>query len=350
MRESAEIASGLNRKMANPTEQRADFDKELSDIRREVIESRNLVIKTDNLLKNLHAEVKLVGKRQEDFQKRQWMSSAAAYFAFAVMAITATLLISAARTSSAARDKERLEKAIAEVTAQVDKDRSELQASQAASHRAAEAYRQMTTLSGDDRLRGIEALAKLDMSRISPLEKQALTDRAELLRKEIGQTSLERGKSAFRKNDMKGAIAELTRFMAMNPPPQDALDASYYLGVAYNLSKRYEDSVPALARFVSEDKKAKSRDYAMLLLSHSYEQTGQLEKAAEVAREALATYPNSDFANQLRTRLGVVHRMMGGGPAETAGSAPADGKPPARAPAEDAARGPGKPAAAATGR
>ncbi len=350
MREPVEIGSGPNRKMANPTEQRADFDKELSDIRREVIESRNLVIKTDNLLKNLHAELKLVGRRQEDFQKRQWMSSAAAYFAFAVMAITAALLISAARTSSAGREKERLEKTIGELSSQVDKDRAELQASLASSHRAAEAYRQMTTLSGDERLRGIEALAKLDMSRVSPLEKQALTDRAELLRKEIGQTALERGKTAFRKNDMKGAIAELTRFMAMNPPQQDALDASYYLGVAYNLSKRHEEAVPALARFVSEDKKAKSRDYAMLLLAHSYEQTGQLEKSAEVAREALATYPNSDFANQLRTRLGVVHRMLGGGPSEPAGSAPADGRAPSRARAEDEARGPAKPAAAATGR
>jgi len=313
MREPVEIGSGLNRKMANPTEQRLDVDKELSDIRREVIESRNLVIKTDNLLKNLHAEVKLVGRRQEDFQKRQWISSAAAYLAFAVIAFTASLLLSSARTSSAGHEKERLEKTIADQTAQLEKDRAELQASQAASRRAADAYRQLTTLTGDDRLRGIEAVAKLDTSRLSPLEKQALTDRAEALRKEIGQTALERGKAAFRKNDMRAAIAELTRFMAMNPPEQEALDACYYLGVAYNLSKRYEDSVPPLARFVVEDKKAKSRDYAMLLLAHSYEQTGHLDKAAETAREALATYPNSDFANQLRTRLGVVQKMMGSG-------------------------------------
>ena len=43
-----------------------ETDKGLDDIRREVIESRNLVIKTDNLLKNLHAELKVVGKRQEE--------------------------------------------------------------------------------------------------------------------------------------------------------------------------------------------------------------------------------------------------------------------------------------------
>jgi tetratricopeptide (TPR) repeat protein len=319
-----------------------DLDKELSDIRREVIESRNLVIKTDNLLKSLHAEVKAVGKRQDEFQKHQWLSSVAAYFAFALIAITVSLVVSSIRASSDKHERERLEKAIADLSSQMEKDHGEAQAVQLASRRAGDAYRQMTTLSGDERLRGAEALAKLDISRISPLEKQALTDRADSLRREIGQTALERGRSAFRKNDMKGAIADLSRFMAMNPPQQEALEASYFLGVAYSLSKRYEEAVPALARFVSEDKKAKSRDHAMYLLAHSYEQMGQLDKSAETAREALMTYPNSGFANQMRSRLASVRRAQG---AEAASGAASAGRG-----SGDEARAAGKPSAASTGR
>lgn len=322
--------------MANP-DSRLDPDKELSDIRREVIESRNLVIKTDNLLKSLHAEVKAVGKRQDEFQRHQWLSSAAAYFAFALIAITVSLVVSSIRASSDKHERERLEKAIADLTAQVEKDRAEQQTVQAASRRAGEAYRQMTTLSGDDRLRGVEALAKLDTSRISPLEKQALTDRADLLRREIGQAALERGRTAFRKNDMKGAIADLSRFMAMNPPEQEALEASYFLGVAYALSKRYEEAVPPLAKFVSEDKKAKSRDHAMYLLAHSYEQIGQLDKSAETVREALMTYPNSGFATQLRARLTSVKRAIGAEAASGPASAERNSGEEARAPAKTSA-------------
>ena len=40
-----------------------DLERELADIRREVIEGRNLVIRTDNLLKTLHSEVKAFGAR-----------------------------------------------------------------------------------------------------------------------------------------------------------------------------------------------------------------------------------------------------------------------------------------------
>src|SRR3954464_5132471 len=91
-------------------------DEGLDDIRREVIESRNLVIKTDNLLKNLHAELKLVGKRQEDFERRQWVSSGVAYLGFLALCAAGAFLISNARTSSAAGDKERLEKQVTELT------------------------------------------------------------------------------------------------------------------------------------------------------------------------------------------------------------------------------------------
>ncbi len=315
-RDTGEIVSGP-RMMAKPTEPKTDADKEMSEIRREVIESRNLVIKTDHLLKTLHAEVKAVGKRYEDFQKRQWISSAAAYVIFAVLAITASIVVGAVRGSIAKSEKERLQKTIGELTAKLEKDLADLHLSQAASRSAADAYRQMTTASGDDRLKGAEGLAKLDTSRISPLEKQALSDRAEALREEIGQAALERGKSAFRKNDMKTAIPELSRFLAMKPPEKEALDASYYLGVAYVLSKRHEEAVPVLARFVAQDKKAKSRDYAMLLLTHSYEQSGQLDKAAQTAREAIGTYPHSDFATQLRTRLHSIQKAMSSGGAGT---------------------------------
>src|SRR5919108_5460603 len=61
-------------------------DRDLDALRREIIESRNLVIKTDNLLKNLHAELKQMGRKQELFEKRHMTTSVAAYVLFATIA------------------------------------------------------------------------------------------------------------------------------------------------------------------------------------------------------------------------------------------------------------------------
>ncbi len=280
-------------------------DKALEEIRREVIEGRNLVIKTDNQLKTLHAELKLVGKRQEDFQRRQWISSAVAYAVFAALCVAGAIAISNARTASAGADRERLEKQVKELAAQIDQLKL-ADTTQAANERTgAEVYRMMANGVGDERLKGIDALARVDQAKLSPFIRQVLADRAVLLRKEVGASFLERGKVAFRRQDYPSVVTELTRFMAMNPVDEDAIDASYYLGNSLIQVRKSEDAIPFLQRYIAGDKRAKNRDYAMLMLVQALDATGQRDKAVEVAHEAVNTYPNSDFLNAFKNRLQV---------------------------------------------
>ncbi len=339
MRAFEVVSAGRNVEMAG--DQKVEVEKELTDIRREVIESRNLVIKTDNQLKNLHAELKLVGKRQEDFQKRQWISSGVAYALFAALCITGAVMISSAQNASSTGERDRLQNSLGELTAKLNAQKAEMDANTAAVRSAADVYRMMTTLSGDERLKGIDALVKLDTSRLSALEKQALNDRAALLRKEVGNAAFERGKASFRKNDFVGATAEFSRFLAMNPEEQDLLDASFFLGVSLHEQRKHEQAIPYLQRFVTNDRKSKSRDYAMLALASAYENTAQADKAVETAKEALSTYPNSTVLTQLKNRLASAKRALAadGGAATAAVGSPANPQP---APATTAAAVPAK--------
>jgi tetratricopeptide (TPR) repeat protein len=321
-------------------ETRSDVGKELAELRREVIEGRNLVIKTDNLLKSLHAEIKSVSKRQEEFERRKLVSSGVAYALFAALCVAGALGISAARVSAVGVDKDRYEKTLADLSHKLDEAKKEQSEIKAASARAFEVHRMMTERPGEERLQGVEAFAKMDVKFLSPLERTALKDRAESLRNEIGQGAFERGKTAFRRNDMGSVVKELTRFLAMNPTPQDMLDASFFLGVAHNQLRQHDKAVAMLSNFVAGDRRSKNRDYAMLLLAQSYEQTGQLDKAAAIVRDALGTYPNSEFASQLKGRLSTVKRAMGGSRGEAApqGSAPQGAAPAVQAPPAAPAR------------
>ncbi len=325
MREEAEIISGPNRKMSMAAAETKpeQSNKELSEIRKEVIEARNLVIKTDSLLKNLHAEVKAIGKRHEDLQKRQWISSGVAYAIFAALCVAGAVMVSSAKTSTASAERERLEKTVAELTSQLDKQRTEVAAVQASQRAAAEVYRLMTNLPGDERLKGVDELVKLDTSKLTQLERNALTDKAAQLRREIGDSAFERGKTAFRRNDMKSTIDEISRFVAMNPPADQLQDASFFLGVAYNMEKKHEQAVPLLTRFVEGDRKAKNRVYAMLLLAQSLQETNQMEKALQMANDGVTQHPASEFIPQFRGRIATVRRAMSGATAAAQPAAPA---------------------------
>ena len=328
-----------------------DLERELADIRREVIEGRNLVIRTDNLLKTLHSEVKAFGARQKEFERRQMVSSAAAYGLFALLAGGAAFLLSGARASSANGERDKAVAELKALTQTVEKERADQATVATARRSATDAYRMMTDLPGDRRLEGISALAKVDQSKLDPLERQALADRAAALRRELGQTAFERGKAAFRRNEWAPATEDLTRFLAMQPSEPEQLEASFMLGNALMQQRKYEPAIAPLKTFVDKDRRSKNREWAMTLLAQAYEQTGKPDQAAAVAREALGMYPASQFTPMLKARLSSAKRAISATEATDAGvTGPSGAATPAAATAVPATTGPvpGDAGAAAT--
>src|SRR4030095_12247524 len=64
-----------------------DFDEELREIKREIVESRGLVIKTNNLTNALAADLKSISKRQLAFERRAFWNSATAYGLFVLVVV-----------------------------------------------------------------------------------------------------------------------------------------------------------------------------------------------------------------------------------------------------------------------
>jgi tetratricopeptide (TPR) repeat protein len=288
----------------------ADLDKELQDIRREVIESRTLVIRADNQLKTLHAEVKTVGRRLEGAIAHQRLASAGAYALFAVLAVGAGLVVAVVRGAVAAHEHERLTQQLAEATGALEQNQAQAALASAASRSAGEVYRTLAEGSLDDRLKAVPSLARLDQAHLTALEKRALQERVELARREIGATALERGRQANRRGEPAAAVEDLARFLALEPPEPEALEAAFLLGTAYARSGRPAEAIPLLTRVVDKDRRTKNREEALALLSLAYEQTGQPEHAAEVARAALEYAPASPWAPAYRSRLAAARRAM----------------------------------------
>lgn len=307
----------------------ADLDKELQDIRREVIESRNLVIRADNQLKTLHAEVKTVGRRLDAAVAQQRLASAAAYALFALLAIGAGLVVAVVRGAVAAHEQERLTHELAQANAALAQNQAQAALATTASRNAAEVYRTLAEGSLDDRLKAVPSLGRLDQTHLTPLERRALQERVELARREIGATALDRGRQASRRGEPAEAAEDLARFLALDPPESEALEASFLLGTAYARSGKPADAIPLLTRVVDKDRRPRVREEAMALLSLAYEQTGQPEHAADVARAALEAAPASPWAPAYRSRLAAARRALaadaGASAATAAAGRPAQG-------------------------
>lgn len=64
-----------------------EVDDELRELRREVIESRGLVIKTNNLTNSLAADLKSIAKRQAGYERKISWNSATAYAVFVLVVL-----------------------------------------------------------------------------------------------------------------------------------------------------------------------------------------------------------------------------------------------------------------------
>ena len=74
-----------------------EADEEIREIKKEIIESRGLIIKTNNLVNALGADIKSIAKRQAGYERRFNLNSAAAYFIIAALSFVGLKLVSDAR-------------------------------------------------------------------------------------------------------------------------------------------------------------------------------------------------------------------------------------------------------------
>jgi TolA-binding protein len=116
----------------------------------------------------------------------------------------------------------------------------------------------------------------------------------------------------------------------MDPPEDDALEACFFLGNSLFQTRKFEDAVKPLTRFIEGDKKSKLRDFAMMMLMQSWDMVGRRDESLAVAKEAFSTYPGSDFRLQFLTRIQRANSNANAGVAAPAAPAPAAAPGPGR--------------------
>ena len=296
-------------------------ERDLSDLRREVIESRNLVIKTDNLLKNLHAELKQMGRKQELFEKRHMMTSVAAYFLFAAIATIGAFSFARSEIRGAREEATANEGKVKQLTQDLETQRRVESSRRDASEKAARAFDLLgSEKEGPGQTLAMDQALHLDRQLLSRLEAKALDDRAAGMKTKMAQAALERGNSAFRRNDWNAAAQELTRYVELEPRVEEPM-VWFRLGNALTQAKEHQRAIPALENFIKATGGTKTAQYAGYLLGTNYEETGSSDKAQKAYDRALGLYPSSEFSSLIRGRLKRLGAQASAQPAAAAAQA-----------------------------
>src|SRR5437879_3209407 len=298
-------------------------ERDLEILRREVIESRNLVIKTDNLLKNLHAELKQMGRKQELFEKRHMTTSVAAYILFDTIATVGAFAVARSEIRGAREEAIANEGKAKQLTQEVEAMRRADSGRRDASEKAARAYELLgSEKEGPGQTLAMDQALHLDRQLLSRLEAKALDERTAGMRAKMAQAALERGNAAFHRNDWTGAAQELTRYIELEPRVEESM-VWFRLGNALTQAKEHQRAIPALESFIKASGGTKTAQYAGYLLGTDYEETNNAEKARQSYERALGLYPSSEFSSLIRGRLKRLSAQKGAPPQPAPTTAPA---------------------------
>ncbi|HZX96278.1 MAG TPA: tetratricopeptide repeat protein [Myxococcales bacterium] len=290
-------------RISNPPAIDSASDGELAALRKEVIEARNLVIKTDNLLKNLHAEVKNMGRRAEDQERRHKYTSVTAYILFAVIAVGGAIAYARAEVRTARDDAQANESRAIALQKDAEKIKAADQVRREASEKALRVYDLLASEKEGPALnQAMTQAMHLDRGQISALESKSIDDRAAGMKQKIADAARTAGEAAFRHQDWKATSQELGRYVELEPKVADNM-IWFHLGSARVQTREFQGAIQPLENFIKGTGGTKTAQYAGLLLGQAYEEVGNHARARDVYERAENLYPGSDFAPMIRTRL-----------------------------------------------
>ncbi len=284
-----------------------EIDKQLEDLKKEIIEARNLVIKSDNQIKNLYAELKLVSRKQEGFERQHLITGLSALLLVAALCAGGAVFYATSERAAARAEAGADAAKARDLVAQVKQLTDDRDARRQASDRAAKIFAELSEKEGPARSAAVQQAAKAERTLLSTLEARALDDKIVALRAEVASAALERGRVAFRHQEMPAAAESLQRYLDTTTGEPES-STFFALGDARFVMKDFAGAVTPLERFVKSPPGTKNVDYATYILGQAYEQLGNGAKAVEIYRNGSATFSASQFAPLMRARIRKVQQ------------------------------------------
>jgi TolA-binding protein len=281
-----------------------EVDEELREIKREIIESRASVIKTNNLTNALSADIKSIAKRQQTYERRLSWNSATAYVVFVVVVFAALKLAWDARvdqikaeTEQRAQDNERLRKEQRDAQKR-DEDRAR------AESRAAQFYE---LIRAGKRVEIVEQWAQVQKEPLSKAESAMFADAVERARNDLAGQLYQQGMDKVRVqrwSDAASAFEESLKYK-----DESAIGPSVRLGLsdAYRHLNRQKEAIPILTALAENAVDKEVHDDALYLLAWCQMDTQAWNDAKNTWRALIRRFPDSKFTAEAKLQLQALN-------------------------------------------
>jgi len=273
---------------------------ELGEIKREIIESRALVIRTNNLTNALSADIKSIAKRQQTYEGRLFWNSATAYVVFVIVVFVALKFMVDARVDAIDATSKHLRDENARIKAELDEVRGREAEHLAAELEAAKFYDLVKQGKRIDLIRGWDAMKSKPLTKA---EAQFLADAVDKARAEQSAAAYQQGLESARLQRWQEAAAAFEESVRYEDSGPVSTQAKLELGAAYRKLHRQKDCIGVLGPLSESSIDKDIQDDAMELLAFCQTEIEAYNDAKSTWRTLLRKFPDSHYAPEAKLAL-----------------------------------------------
>jgi TolA-binding protein len=286
-------------------------EDDIHEVLKEITKTHNLIIKTDNLVKNLSSEIRQIQKKQEKYERKYIFNSVVAYVIFVIIIFGGLYVAFEAKVGVVRREKEVLEEKLGQTEAERD-DLTKKLSIRAQQERVTERFLRLKRQKQD--FDALKEADHLDAKVLSPLLSELVRKEADDLRSRMADVALQEGKSLLQKGHLARALREFDRAIKVRPPGPMLAQVYYQRGLALQKLNKIANAAEAFLAATEADPESSIADDALFQAGTSLETSGDVPRALSIYERFLNDYGTSRHASQVRFRVTKLTRS-GPGPA-----------------------------------
>jgi TolA-binding protein len=280
-----------------------EVDDELREIKREIIESRGLVIKTNNLTNALSADIKSIAKRQQGYERRLMWNSATAYVVFVVVVLAAMKFAVDARVDAIEANGKHLRDENVRLSQDLEATRRREAERQAAELEAAKFYDLFKQGKRADLIKGWEAMRTKPLSKAEAL---FLADAVDKAKSEQAALLYVQGLDSAHLQRWQEAATAFEESLHYSENSAVAPQAKLQLASAYRKLRKQREAIPLLEQLADSSTDKDAQDDALELLAWCQTEIESYEDAKNTWRTLLRRFPDSHFAPEAKLALSTL--------------------------------------------
>lgn len=277
-----------------------DPGDELEEIRREIVESRSLTIKTNNLVNGLAADIHSISKRQQGYERNSRVNGIGFYAAVVGLVVVGAKFIIDARVDAKKFNSEDQSSHIDRLETEI-KALKKREAGRTLAQSRASQFQQL--ILHKEKKRAVAQWPSISKLALTKTERASFRTALDQFQEELSQLSYQVGLDHIRARRWHEAEKALQDSLSKKANAPHSYEARYQLARALRTLGRQREAITVLTQLSTSAAPQDVLDDAIFLLAEAQIEAEAWNDAKTTLRGFLRRFPNSSLRGKARSAL-----------------------------------------------